>query len=65
MKFTEKVMDVPIVYQAFQNFVYTAKSQETIDDLLSSAKTDSVLDFGCGFGKDVEILKQKNIIFAI
>jgi len=50
MKFTEKVMDVPIVYQTFQNFVYTAKSQETIDNLLSSAKNDSVLDFGCGTG---------------
>jgi SAM-dependent methyltransferase len=50
MKFIEKVMDIPIVYQAFQNFVYTTKSQETIDNLLSLGNNSSVLDFGCGTG---------------
>jgi len=50
MNLMEKVMDMPLVYQAFQNLVYTKKSYETIDELLNFVNCNAVLDFGCGTG---------------
>ena len=46
---------------------FTAKERESISFpgkllLNKNFLKGSILDFGCGFGKDVEILKEKNII---
>jgi SAM-dependent methyltransferase len=63
MRIIDKIMDVPIVYKAFQNSVSSSKSRDHIQRVIQGEKKiENILDFGCGNGNYSQLFQDSNYL---